>query len=75
MLIIGELINASRKPIAQAIKTRDAAAIAGTATLQYSCGAAFLNTIEAVMKGFPGIHTVCGLSNISYGLPEKKLLN
>lgn len=27
------------------------------------------------MKTFPGIHTVCGLSNISYGLPKRKFLN
>jgi Methionine synthase I, cobalamin-binding domain len=27
------------------------------------------------MHQFPGIHTVCGLSNISYGLPERMLLN
>ena len=38
-------------------------------------GTAFLNTIETIMAQFPGIHTVCGLSNISYGLPERKLLN
>ncbi|RLC20098.1 MAG: methyltetrahydrofolate cobalamin methyltransferase, partial [Deltaproteobacteria bacterium] len=27
------------------------------------------------MKQFEGIHTACGLSNISYGLPVRKLLN
>ena len=27
------------------------------------------------MTRFPGVHTMCGLSNISYGLPERKLLN
>jgi len=30
-------------------------------------GMEFINAIERVMTGFPGIHTVCGLSNISYG--------
>ena len=38
-------------------------------------GVEFLNSIEIIMKTFPGIHTVCGLSNISYGLPERKFLN
>ncbi len=40
-----------------------------------SYGLAFLDAIEQIMKNFPGIHTACGLSNISYGLPERKLLN
>ena len=38
-------------------------------------GVEFLNSIEIIMKTFPGIHSVCGLSNISYGLPERKFLN
>jgi 5-methyltetrahydrofolate--homocysteine methyltransferase len=38
-------------------------------------GMAFLNAVEAVMQRFPGIHTACGLSNISYGLPVRKFLN
>jgi cobalamin-dependent methionine synthase I len=38
-------------------------------------GRIVLETIHQVMDGFPGIHTVCGLSNISYGLPERRLLN
>ncbi|MDY6904712.1 MAG: methyltetrahydrofolate cobalamin methyltransferase [Thermodesulfobacteriota bacterium] len=38
-------------------------------------GVAFLDAIETIMKKFPGIHTACGLSNISYGLPERKLMN
>ncbi|MGD8962542.1 MAG: methyltetrahydrofolate cobalamin methyltransferase [Desulfobacterales bacterium] len=38
-------------------------------------GVEFLNSIERIIKTFPGIHTVCGLSNISYGLPERKFLN
>ena len=27
------------------------------------------------MTEFPGVHTICGLSNISFGLPQRKLLN
>lgn len=32
-------------------------------------------TISRLHKEFPGIHTVCGLSNVSYGLPARKLIN
>ena len=38
-------------------------------------GRAFLDSVEKIMAAFPGIHTICGLSNISYGLPERKYLN
>jgi cobalamin-dependent methionine synthase I len=38
-------------------------------------GFEFLNAIEKIMTGFPGVHTICGLSNISYGLPLRKHLN
>jgi cobalamin-dependent methionine synthase I len=38
-------------------------------------GVEFLNTIEQIVKTFEGIHTVCGLSNISFGLPDRKFLN
>lgn len=40
-----------------------------------SFGVEFLNSINVIMKTFPGVHTICGLSNISYGLPERKYLN
>ncbi len=40
-----------------------------------SYGIGFINTIEAIKKKFKGIHTACGLSNISYGLPGRKHLN
>ena len=38
-------------------------------------GTEFLNAIEKIMTTFKGIHTMCGLSNISFGLPERKFLN
>jgi 5-methyltetrahydrofolate--homocysteine methyltransferase len=38
-------------------------------------GLEFINAIEKIMTTFTGIHTACGLSNISYGLPERKFLN
>ena len=38
-------------------------------------GLAVLNTIATLKAEFPGIHFVNGLSNVSYGLPVRKLLN
>ena len=38
-------------------------------------GAAVLDGIRLIRASFPDAHIVCGLSNISYGLPERKLLN
>ena len=34
-----------------------------------------LAAIGEIMRLFPGVHTVCGLTNVSYGLPARKLLN
>ncbi len=36
---------------------------------------ATLNAIEQIMNQFPNVHTTCGLTNISYGLPNRKLVN
>jgi 5-methyltetrahydrofolate corrinoid/iron sulfur protein methyltransferase len=38
-------------------------------------GVAFIDTIERIVTAYPGIHTACGLSNISYGLPARKFMN
>ena len=38
-------------------------------------GLEFINAVEQIKQTFEGVHTACGLSNISYGLPERKLLN
>ncbi|MGD8443280.1 MAG: methyltetrahydrofolate cobalamin methyltransferase, partial [Desulfobacterales bacterium] len=38
-------------------------------------GTEFLKAIESIMTTFKGVHTMCGLSNISFGLPERKFLN
>lgn len=38
-------------------------------------GKEFLDAVEKNMQQYEGIHTACGLSNISYGLPERKFLN
>jgi 5-methyltetrahydrofolate corrinoid/iron sulfur protein methyltransferase len=34
-----------------------------------------LDAIEQIMKQFPGVHTICGLTNVSYGLPKRNLIN
>jgi len=36
---------------------------------------ATLEAIKQIMQNFPGVHTVCGLTNVSYGLPRRKLIN
>jgi cobalamin-dependent methionine synthase I len=38
-------------------------------------GMAAINTVKGILERIPGAHTTGGLSNISYGLPERKLLN
>jgi len=34
-----------------------------------------LAAVSRIMAAFPGIHTTCGLSNISFGLPQRGLVN
>ena len=34
-----------------------------------------LEAVRRIMDGFEGIHTTCGLSNISFGLPGRALVN
>lgn len=36
---------------------------------------ATLEAIRMIMKEFAGVHTICGLTNVSYGLPARKLIN
>lgn len=36
---------------------------------------AALRAISQIMKKFPGVNTTCGLSNVSFGLPERHLIN
>ncbi|HEY31735.1 MAG TPA: methyltetrahydrofolate cobalamin methyltransferase [Dehalococcoidia bacterium] len=38
-------------------------------------GLATLGAISRIMNDFPGVNTICGLSNISFGLPERHLIN
>ena len=34
-----------------------------------------IGAIKEIMTGFPGVNTICGLSNVSFGLPERGLIN
>jgi 5-methyltetrahydrofolate--homocysteine methyltransferase len=38
-------------------------------------GREFLDAIDQITTRFEGVHIMCGLSNISFGLPERKYLN
>ena len=38
-------------------------------------GVAALKAIQTIMEKFEGVNTICGLSNISFGLPERRLVN
>jgi 5-methyltetrahydrofolate--homocysteine methyltransferase len=40
-----------------------------------SFGREFLAAVTRIMNRFEGIHTICGLSNVSFGLPLRKNLN
>jgi len=38
-------------------------------------GMEFIDAVEQIVKRWEGIHTACGLSNISFGLPVRKFMN
>jgi 5-methyltetrahydrofolate--homocysteine methyltransferase len=38
-------------------------------------GRMVLETIQEIHRQFPRVQTICGLSNVSYGLPQRKWLN
>lgn len=38
-------------------------------------GTVAIETIRRVKQEFPGVHIACGLSNISFGIPARKLVN
>lgn len=38
-------------------------------------GRAALEAIGEIMHRYPSVHTICGLSNVSHGLPARKLVN
>jgi len=42
---------------------------------ELQAGNVSLAIIRRLKENYPGVHTICGLSNISFGLPERKLIN
>ena len=36
---------------------------------------ATIDAIGEIMRRYPGVHTICGLTNVSHGLPARKLIN
>ena len=38
-------------------------------------GLEFLKSVEKIMTTYEGVHTICGLSNVSYGLPKRLFMN
>jgi 5-methyltetrahydrofolate--homocysteine methyltransferase len=38
-------------------------------------GIEFLDAVQAITTNYKGVHAICGLSNISYGLPNRKFMN
>lgn len=38
-------------------------------------GLAVVGAVHAIMQKHEGVHTICGLSNVSFGLPARKLIN
>lgn len=38
-------------------------------------GSAIVGAVNKIMRGFPGVNTICGLSNVSFGLPQRGLIN
>ncbi|MGI6065204.1 MAG: methyltetrahydrofolate cobalamin methyltransferase [Bacillota bacterium] len=38
-------------------------------------GLEVLETVSLISREYPNVHKICGLSNISYGLPNRKVLN
>jgi cobalamin-dependent methionine synthase I len=38
-------------------------------------GQVVFETLNALQREYPGVHTICGLSNISFGLPVRRKIN
>ena len=44
-------------------------------SVDINMGIAALGAIQRMTADFPGVKSICGLSNISFGLPERHLIN
>ncbi len=49
--------------------------LAQSISTDFKAGTVTLETIQKVMVKHPGVHTVIGLSNVSFGLPCRRLVN
>ena len=49
--------------------------IAETAAVEDKAASVALETVRLVKEKYENVHITCGLSNISFGLPERKVLN
>jgi cobalamin-dependent methionine synthase I len=38
-------------------------------------GPMVMEAVRGIREQIPGVHTICGLSNISFGLPQRKIIN
>jgi cobalamin-dependent methionine synthase I len=43
--------------------------------VDHSSGALFLDSVERIKSALPGTKTIAGISNVSFGLPQRRLLN
>lgn len=41
----------------------------------YQAGKVTLETLRLIHQNFPKVHTICAISNVSFGLPRRRLLN
>jgi len=44
-------------------------------SVDFNNGVVVLDAIERIKQAYPEVHTICGLSNISFGLPARQQLN
>jgi len=44
-------------------------------SVDVNMGLAALGATREIMHDFPGVNTICGLSNISFGLPKRRIIN
>ncbi len=49
--------------------------LAQTLSADVNAGREFFNAVRRIMDDYPGVHTICGASNISYGMPARKIVN
>ena len=44
-------------------------------SVEVSSGALFLDSVEEIKGEMPYVKTIAGLSNVSFGMPQRRLLN